>query len=52
MMVCLQHQQENLCGYENKQYYICRKERDAIMFQRIKQWETQDVFAAKEATEK
>ena len=52
MMVCLQHQQENLSGYENKQYYICRKERDAIMFQRIKQWETEDVFAAKEVPEK
>lgn len=44
MLVCLQHQQENLCGYENKQYYICKRERDAIIFNQIRQWETQDVL--------
>jgi hypothetical protein len=33
-----------LCGYENKQYYICKRERDAIIFNQIKMWETQDVY--------
>jgi len=26
-------------------YYICKKERDAILFQNIQQWELNDVFA-------
>lgn len=35
MMLCLVNNQQNLCGYQNKQYYMCKKERDAILFQRI-----------------
>jgi len=51
MMICLQHQQENLCGYENKQYYICKKERDSIIFQKIKHWETHDVYPSKDTND-
>lgn len=40
MMLCLVNNQQNLCGYENKQYYMCKKERDATLFTRIRDWET------------
>jgi hypothetical protein len=39
MMACLQNNQSNLCGYENKMYYICKRERDAAIFAKIEEWE-------------
>lgn len=39
MLVCLNFSQQNLCGYENKMYYMCKRERDATIFERIKDWE-------------
>lgn len=44
MLLCLVQKQQNLCGYENKVYYMCRKERDATIFSRIKTWEQEQVF--------
>lgn len=48
MMLCLVNNQQNLCGYQNKMYYICKKERDAIIFSRIQSWEVNDVFKKNE----
>jgi hypothetical protein len=52
MMLCLVNNQQNLCGYQNKMYYICKKERDAILFSRIQTWEVNDVFKTIKEAEK
>jgi hypothetical protein len=39
MMLCLVNNQQNLCGYENKQFYMCKRERDAAVFARIREWD-------------
>jgi hypothetical protein len=44
MMLCLVNNQQNLCGYQNKIYYVCKRERDAQLFTRIHDWELNDVF--------
>ena len=46
MMLCLVNNQQNLCGYQTKIYYICKKERDAKLFTQIQHWELNDVYAA------
>ena len=43
MMLCMADKQSNMCGWENKQYYMCRKERDAQIFKSIEQWEIEKV---------
>jgi hypothetical protein len=43
MLWCHSRKQQNLCGYENKYFYICKRERDAILFTRIQEWETEEV---------
>ena len=43
MLHCVSGRQQNLCGYENKQYYMCRRERDAAIFSKIKEWEVTEV---------
>ena len=48
MMMCLSTKQQNLCGYENKQYYMCRRERDALIFSQIKDWELETLKANKD----
>ena len=39
LLQCLMASQQNKCGGENKQYYVCKRERDAQLFTSIKDWE-------------
>ena len=43
MLVCTMKSQQNLCGSEIKDFYICRRERDAQIFSAIKSWEEDQV---------
>ncbi|CDW78419.1 UNKNOWN [Stylonychia lemnae] len=43
MSLCVFQNQSNLCGQENRVYYNCRKERDAQIFTRIKEWEIEEI---------
>jgi hypothetical protein len=40
MLICHSRKATNLCGYENKVFYICKRERDSVLFSRIKEWES------------
>lgn len=42
MLHCLMASQANKCGEFNKHYYICKRERDAQLFQSIKDWEIEN----------
>lgn len=39
MLHCLTASQANLCGDFSKMYYVCKRERDAQIYQSIKEWE-------------
>eukprot|EP00347_Sterkiella_histriomuscorum_P016303 403353704 len=43
MTMCVFQKPTNACGPQNKQYYECRRERDAYIFHQIKDWETEEV---------
>ena len=43
MLLCHLNNTTNLCGDENKYYYMCKRERDALLFTKIKLWETEEV---------
>lgn len=36
MLLCTMNSSTNLCGSQNKNYYMCRRERDAQLFSAIK----------------
>ena len=40
MFLCTMNSAENMCGTQAKNYYICKRERDAQIFSAIKSWET------------
>ena len=40
MYLCTMNSAENMCGTQAKNYYICKRERDAQIFSAIKSWET------------
>ena len=41
MLLCTMNTSTNLCAKQNKQYYMCRRERDAQLFSSIQDWESQ-----------
>lgn len=43
MLLCHLNNTTNLCGDENKKYYMCKRERDAVLFSRVKSWEIEEM---------
>ena len=39
LLLCSMNSSSNLCAVENKNYYMCRRERDANLFGAIERWE-------------
>ena len=40
LFLCSMNSPENACGSQAKNYYVCKRERDAQIFGAIKLWET------------
>lgn len=49
---CLMKAPANQCGVYNKAFYVCRKERDALLFQSIKDWEAEKYLKIEKEGEK
>ena len=48
MLLCTMNSAENLCANQAKNYYICRRERDAQIYSTIRGWETEKLGKEKD----
>ena len=52
LLVCTMNSAENLCGDLAKLFYMCKRERDAQLFEAVKSWEMEEFNKLKSGKEK